>query len=144
MFSRDGLITGVIGRKLDENWPNLVVNPLYANEWNTHKLLAYNGKHSHCYSTRSPEFNWLKNSGEIVEKLYFAHSFTVSFALITHHAPTIVKWSISDLSSSASLESLSNNDGNVNENVEKQWIELQNTIAARGNATTWPFFRRRL
>ena len=42
------------------------------------------------------------------------------------------------------LESLSNEDGNVNENVAKQWIKLQNTITARGNATTWPLFRRRL
>ena len=42
------------------------------------------------------------------------------------------------------LESLSNEDGNVNENVSKQWIKLQNTITARGNATTWPLFRRRL
>ena len=40
--------------------------------------------------------------------------------------------------------SLSNDDGNVNEDVEKQWIKLQNTITARGNATTWPRFRRRL
>ena len=39
---------------------------------------------------------------------------------------------------------LSNDDGDVNENVEKQWIKLQNTITARGNATTWPLFRRRL
>ena len=42
------------------------------------------------------------------------------------------------------IESLSNEDGNVNENVEKQWTKLQNTITARGNATTWPLFRRRL
>ena len=42
------------------------------------------------------------------------------------------------------LGSLSNDDGNVNENVEKQWIKLQNTISARGNATTCPLFRRRL
>ena len=42
------------------------------------------------------------------------------------------------------LENLSNKDGNVNENVAKQWIKLQNTITARGNATTWPLFRRRL
>ena len=42
------------------------------------------------------------------------------------------------------IESLSNEDGNVNENVAKQWIKLQNTITARGNATTWPLFRRRL
>ena len=42
------------------------------------------------------------------------------------------------------IESLSNDDGNVNENVEKQWIKLQNTITARGNATTCPLFRRRL
>ena len=42
------------------------------------------------------------------------------------------------------LESLKNDDGNVNENVEKQWIKLQNTITARGNATTRPLFRRRL
>ena len=42
------------------------------------------------------------------------------------------------------LESLSNDDGNVNANVEKRWIKLQNTITARGNATTWPLFRRRL
>ena len=42
------------------------------------------------------------------------------------------------------LESLSNEDGKVNENVSKQWIKLQNTITARGNATTWPLFRRRL
>ena len=40
--------------------------------------------------------------------------------------------------------SLSNDDWNVNENVEKQWIKLQNTITARGNATTCPLFRRRL
>ena len=31
MFSRDRLIAGVIGRKLDENWPNLVINLLSAN-----------------------------------------------------------------------------------------------------------------
>ena len=37
----------------------------------------------------------------------------------------------------ASVESLSNDDGNVNENVEKQWIKLQNT-------TIWPLFRLRL
>ena len=42
------------------------------------------------------------------------------------------------------VESLSDDDGNVNENVAKQWIKLQNTITARGNATTWPLFRRRL
>ena len=42
------------------------------------------------------------------------------------------------------LESLSNEDGNVNENVVKQWFKLQNTITARGNATTWPLFHRRL
>ena len=42
------------------------------------------------------------------------------------------------------VESLSNEDGNVNENVAKQWIKLQNTITARGNATTWPLFRRLL
>ena len=35
------------------------------------------------------------------------------------------------------LGSLSNDDGNVNENVEKQWIKLQNTITA-------PSCRRRL
>ena len=29
MFSRDRLITGVIGRKLDENRPNLFANLLY-------------------------------------------------------------------------------------------------------------------
>ena len=44
----------------------------------------------------------------------------------------------------AKVESLSNEDGNVNENVAKQWIKLQNTITARGNATTWPLFRHRL
>ena len=38
------------------------------------------------------------------------------------------------------LESLSNEDGNVNENVTNQ----QNTITSRGNAITWPLFRRRL
>ena len=32
LFSRDRLITGVIGRKLDENWPDLVVNLLFACE----------------------------------------------------------------------------------------------------------------
>ena len=37
MFSRDRLITGIISRKLDENWPNLVVNLLFANGWNTRK-----------------------------------------------------------------------------------------------------------
>ena len=42
------------------------------------------------------------------------------------------------------IGSLSNDDGNVNENVAKQWIKLQSTITARGNATTWPRFRRRL
>ena len=42
------------------------------------------------------------------------------------------------------LGSLSNEDGNVNENAAKQRIKLQNTITARGNATTWPLFRRRL
>ena len=36
------------------------------------------------------------------------------------------------------IESLSNDDGNANENVEKQWIKLQNTITARGNAATFP------
>ena len=36
MFSRDRLITGVIGRKLDKNWPNLVVNLLFAYGWNLH------------------------------------------------------------------------------------------------------------
>ena len=41
------------------------------------------------------------------------------------------------------LESLSDEDGNVNENVAKQWIKLQNTITARGNAT-WPLFHCRL
>ena len=40
--------------------------------------------------------------------------------------------------------SLSNDDGNVNENVDKLWIKLQNTIPARGNATICPLFRRRL
>ena len=39
---------------------------------------------------------------------------------------------------------LSNEDENVNDNVDKQWSKLQNTITARGNATTWPLFRRRL
>ena len=42
------------------------------------------------------------------------------------------------------LESLSNEGGNVNEKAPKQWIKLQNTITARGNATTWPFFHCRL
>ena len=42
------------------------------------------------------------------------------------------------------IENLSNDDGNVNENVEKQRIKLQNTVTERGNATTWPLFRRRL
>ena len=42
------------------------------------------------------------------------------------------------------IESLSNEDGIVNENVVKQWFKLQNTVTARGNATTWPLFRRRL
>ena len=41
-------------------------------------------------------------------------------------------------------ESLSNDDWSVNENVAKQWIKLQDTITACGNATTWPLFRRRL
>ena len=41
------------------------------------------------------------------------------------------------------IGSLCNDDGNVNENVEKQWIKLQNTSTARGNATTCPLFRRR-
>ena len=45
---------------------------------------------------------------------------------------------------SATVESLSNDDGNINENVAKQWIKLQNTITARANATTWPLFCRRL
>ena len=36
----------------------------------------------------------MKNSGEIVEKTHFAHSFTVILALITYHDPTIMKWSI--------------------------------------------------
>ena len=31
MFSRDTLITGAIGHKLDENWPILFVNLLFAN-----------------------------------------------------------------------------------------------------------------
>ena len=31
MFSRGRLITGVIGHKLDENWPHLIANLLYAN-----------------------------------------------------------------------------------------------------------------
>ena len=31
MFSRDRLKTGVIGRKLDENRPNLAVNILFVN-----------------------------------------------------------------------------------------------------------------
>ena len=31
MFSKDRLITGVIGHKLGENWPNVVVNLLSAN-----------------------------------------------------------------------------------------------------------------
>ena len=31
MFPRDRLIAGVSGRKLDENWPNLVINLLFAN-----------------------------------------------------------------------------------------------------------------
>ena len=31
MFSRDRLKTGVIGRKLDENLPNLAVNILFVN-----------------------------------------------------------------------------------------------------------------
>ena len=42
------------------------------------------------------------------------------------------------------IESLSNEDGNVNENVVKQWFKLQNTITARANATIWPLFRRHL
>ena len=49
-----------------------------------------------------------------------------------------------DVVESSTLESLSNEDGNVNENVAKQWIKLQNTITARGNATTCPLSRRRL
>ena len=36
------------------------------------------------------------------------------------------------------LESLSNEEVNVNENVVKQWFKLQNTITARGNATFPP------
>ena len=36
----------------------------------------------------------MKNSGEIVEKPHFAHSFTEILATITHHAPAIVKGSI--------------------------------------------------
>ena len=36
MFSRDRLIAGIIGRKLDESWPSLVVNLLYAKCF-THK-----------------------------------------------------------------------------------------------------------
>ena len=43
-----------------------------------------------------------------------------------------------------SVESLSNEDGNVNENVTKQLTQIQNTITSRGNATTWPLVRRRL
>ena len=39
---------------------------------------------------------------------------------------------------------LNKDDGNVNENIEKQWIKLQNTITASGNATTCPLFLRRL
>ena len=31
MFSGGRLITGVIGHKLDENWPHLIANLLYAN-----------------------------------------------------------------------------------------------------------------
>ena len=40
MFSRDRLKTGVIGRKLDENWPNLVEDLLFANGWNTRKRIS--------------------------------------------------------------------------------------------------------
>ena len=36
----------------------------------------------------------LKNSGEIVEKTSFCSLIHLILALITHHAPTIVKWSI--------------------------------------------------
>ena len=35
----------------------------------------------------------MKNSGNIVEKAHFSHLFTVTLALISNHAPTIVKWS---------------------------------------------------
>ena len=40
MFSRDRLITSLIGRKLDENWLNLVVDLLFANGWNTRKPVS--------------------------------------------------------------------------------------------------------
>ena len=36
----------------------------------------------------------MTRSGKIIEKPHFAHSFTVILALIIHHAPTSVKWSI--------------------------------------------------
>ena len=42
MFSRDRLITGVIGRKLDENWPNLAINLLFANRLASVSPLANN------------------------------------------------------------------------------------------------------
>ena len=42
MFSKDRLITGVIGHKLGENWPNVVVNLLYANGLRVFYPLANN------------------------------------------------------------------------------------------------------
>ena len=51
---------------------------------------------------------------------------------------------VDGFSTKAELEGSSNEDGNVNKNAPKQWIKLQNTITARGNAATWPLFRRHL
>ena len=71
----------------------------------------------------------------------------VSFVLRVKDDPLLAQIlfsGISCLNGGLKVENLSNEDGNVNENVEKQWSKLQNTITARGNATTWPLFRRRL
>ena len=43
------------------------------------------------YTTQEVKSLELKNSGEIVEKLHFAHSFTVILVLITHHATSSAK-----------------------------------------------------
>ena len=58
----------------------------------------------------------------------------------TLHDKTVHKTTQCNTATRHEIESLSNED--VNANATKQWIKLQNTINSRGNAATWPPFRR--
>ena len=72
------------------------------------------------------------------------HSFLHSLSMSEQMQSSIAFFKSLLTVAALAIGNLSKDDGKVNKNVEKQWIKLQKTITARGNATTCPLFRRRL